>query len=195
MNTQPSSNEPKQSPQNSLFLVLLVLAVLFQSVVNLITLNEVRSLRTVLTQVNRTTDLSVGLPPGTLAPNFTLKNTDGDYISLSDYSDARVLLMFSSPTCPYCVQLYPEIKRYVQELKSSNVIFIMLSLGTPEENQWVKLEEDFSFEILNVERLQFTDYRIPGTPYFVLIDPNGEIRATVMVNRAEELEKLVNYTK
>lgn len=191
MDTQPS-NELKQSPQNSLFVVLLVLAVLLQSVVNLITLGEVRSLRAVLTQVNRTTDLSVGLPAGTLAPNFTLKNTDGDYISLSDYLDTHVLLMFSSPTCPYCVRLYPEIKRYVQELKPTNVIFIMLSLGTPQENQRVKREENFSFEVLHAERLQFTDYRIPGTPYFVLIDPNGKILETFTVNSAEELEKLVN---
>jgi len=197
LNTQPfSGDEPKQShPQNSLFVILLVLAVLFQSVVNLITLSEVRSLRTILTQVNRTTDLSAGLPLGTSAPDFSLKNTEGNYISLSDYLGTRVLLMFSSPTCPYCVQLYPEIKRYNQEMKLNSVVFIMLSSGTPEENQQLKLEEGFTFEILSADRRQFADYRIPGTPYFVLIDLDGKILATAMANSAEELDQLVNHIK
>lgn len=183
-------------PERSYLPILLVMAVLLQSVVNLVTLSEVRSLRFLQTAVGgNTTGISVGLPAGTEAPDFTLKNTNGRRVSLANYRGKRLLLMFSSPTCPYCVRLYPELRRFTETLQPADLTFVMLSAGTEEENSALKAKEDFAFEILAAGREQFIDYRIPGTPYFVLIAPNGKIILTETTNSAEGIAKIAASEK
>ncbi len=191
----PLDEESKQTSKDTIFIIFLVLAILLQSIVNFITLSEVRSLRKFLTQGIPRTDSLEGLSPGAQAPDFNIMNTEGDFIALSDFQGAHVLLMFSSPTCPYCILLFPELERLVQEMTSENVNFIMLSSGTPKENQELKLNEGFSFEVLNVSSQQFIDYNIPGTPFFVLIDQDGSIQEIIAVSSVEDLEKLFERIK
>ncbi len=49
-----------------------------------------------------------GLAVGDYAPDFTLKNTEGQMVSLVDYQDAKgFVVVFSCNTCPY-VKLYED---------------------------------------------------------------------------------------
>lgn len=48
-----------------------------------------------------------GLEIGTEAPAFTLPDTAGQKVSLSDFAGQRVLLAFSSVRCSHCTAMYP----------------------------------------------------------------------------------------
>ena len=49
-----------------------------------------------------------GVSIGDIAPNFTLKNIDGEMVSLSDYQDKKgVIVIFSCNHCPY-VKMYED---------------------------------------------------------------------------------------
>ena len=51
--------------------------------------------------------MPMGLNVGTSAPLFALSDTAGQLVSLRDFSGRRVLLAFTSTTCPACPQIYP----------------------------------------------------------------------------------------
>jgi len=89
----------------------------------------------------------------------------------------------------------PEVKRYVDTLKPDDVTFVMLSTGTVSENKNIKIQEAFSFEILAVQNTQFIEYRIPGTPYFVLVSADGIIKATQYAGSAEDIAAFVLSAK
>lgn len=185
----------KQHKHIPLFPMLLVIFLIFQLAISLLILREVRILSSLQLTARNTTNITAGLPVGSKAPSFTLNNTDGREVSLSDFYGRWVLLMFSSPSCRYCVNLYPEVKRYVDTLKPDDVTFVMLSTGTVSENKNIKIQEAFSFEILAVQNTQFIEYRIPGTPYFVLVSPDGIIKATQYAGSAEDIAAFVLSAK
>lgn len=56
---------------------------------------------------------STMLELGTQSPDFSLRDTDGNTVSLSDYSGSRkpLLVMFICNHCPYVKHVAPELKR------------------------------------------------------------------------------------
>jgi peroxiredoxin (alkyl hydroperoxide reductase subunit C) len=59
------------------------------------------------------------IPVGEQAPDFTLRNQDGEKVSLSDYKGRKVLLVFYpgdfSPVCGDQLSIYQEVKPQIAE--------------------------------------------------------------------------------
>ena len=71
---------------------------------------------------------STMLPLGTRAPDFTLTNTDGQSVSLSDFRDKKTLvIIFMCNHCPYVKHVAPELTRVSNEYMSKGVGFIGIS--------------------------------------------------------------------
>jgi methylamine dehydrogenase accessory protein MauD len=134
----------------------------------------------------------VGLFPGTKAPDFSLQNSDRQLISLKDYSGNALLMMFSQVGCPYCDNMYSNIKNFSEQ--HQHIQIIMVSMGTLEENKFLIENEKFSFTVLTADEAVFYDYHVPGTPFFMLIDENGMVVKHGFANSMEELESLANLT-
>jgi peroxiredoxin len=132
------------------------------------------------------TQESSGLEVETPAPTFTLKNTEGEMISLEDYSGQKVLLVFSSTKCPFCLESYPKLKTFSEQHKEMQVV--MISMGTEEENRALASEQGFTFPILAWENTVATDYLIPGTPFLYVIDERSMVADRGPASLLEELE-------
>jgi methylamine dehydrogenase accessory protein MauD len=175
---------------------LLIFVVFLQTAGLVVLLFEVRSLRAdigiLTTAGSSTVNSNEGLPAGANAPSFNLKDTGGKTVALSDSSvNGRLLLIFTSPTCHYCDELYPELKKYTDSELSKGLAIRMLSLGTVAQNQEIKSKQGFKFTILAATEKVFTDYRVPGTPFFVLINPNGQVVKAGSANNAEQIASFV----
>jgi len=83
-----------------------------------------------------------GLETGTQAPAFTLTNTEGQKISLTDLMTQRILLSFSSTHCPACAEMYPHLEALSEGRQEISVV--MVSRGTTEENRRLVEEQDFA---------------------------------------------------
>jgi hypothetical protein len=57
----------------------------------------------------RTRSALVGLPLGSLAPDFALPTVAGDRMTLSRWRGQRVLLIFFDPRCGFCRQMLPAL--------------------------------------------------------------------------------------
>lgn len=131
-----------------------------------------------------------GLPAGSPAPSFSLPDLAGHLVSLEDFAGRRLLLVFASPHCPACRKMYPHLRAFAEE--HPEVVVVMVSLGTPEENRAVAEEQGLGFPVLNGDEGVMRVYQVPGTPYGYGIDGAGVIRSSGFVSTLEELEVLAS---
>jgi len=135
----------------------------------------------------------MGLEIGELSPDFTLLDTEGSTVSLRDFEGRRILLAFSSTQCPACTKMYLHLKTFSES--QQDVQTLMISLGPANENQQLAQAQGFSFPVLPVltwDDPVIQDYRVPGTPFFYLIDDETVIVGAGFAGTLQQLEVLVN---
>ena len=104
-----------------------------------------------------TSDISIGEE----APNFTLKNLEGEEVSLSDYRGNIVLVNFWATWCKYCDIEMPDL----QKLDSENEDLVVLAVNVMEDESTVE------------------EYIEKGGYYFDLaLDKEGDIAKTYLVS-------------
>lgn len=131
----------------------------------------------------------VGLPIGSEAPNFELYDLAENPVTLNSFRENKILLIFSSPKCSACQEIYPDIEEFD---KTNSFMVLMISLGTTDENIALKNDYNFNFPILIWDHTVAQNYRVPGTPFFYLIDENGLIIKTGGRSAASDLRSFVN---
>jgi len=114
---------------------------------------------------------------GAQAPDFALRDLEGNDVRLSDYRGRTVLLTFWATWCGPCRLEMPEFESRYQELKDEGFIVLGVNFDEPEEAVRAFRDElDLSFPLLldpggSVQRL----YRIRGYPSSIFVDPQGEV--------------------
>jgi thiol-disulfide isomerase/thioredoxin len=131
---------------------------------------------------------------GHLAPDFVLKDLDGNTIRLSDLRGKMVFINFWATWCPPCRAEMPEIEAVHQEYKDKGVVVLGVDISEPESTvrQYVQ-QGGFSWPIvLDSTGKVARDYQIAAIPTSFFLDREGVIRAVnvgAMTSRAME-EKL-----
>jgi len=114
---------------------------------------------------------------GAQAPDFALRDLEGNDVRLSDYRGRTVLLTFWATWCGPCRLEMPEFEGRYQELKDDGFIVLGVNFDEPEEDVRAFRDElGLSFPLLldpggSVQRL----YRIRGYPSSIFVDPEGEV--------------------
>jgi peroxiredoxin len=121
-----------------------------------------------------------GLKAGTPAPLFHLPTIDGDTVSLEAYRGRRVLLVFTSPSCAPCDYLVPHLVKLHQQHSNTDLAFLMIGRGDPEENRRKAAAHGYTFPVALQNRWEISRlYGIFSTPVAFLIDENGVIVANI----------------
>lgn len=139
--------------------------------------------------------------------DFTLKNLDGEEVSLSQLKGKTVILDFWATWCGPCKDSFPGMQMAVDKYKDdSNVVFLFIDTweeGTPEKRE--KLVKDFisenkyTFNVLfdnpvkeGSRNFATTDkYEINGIPTKIILGPDGNIKFKAVGNIGSG-EQLVN---
>jgi methylamine dehydrogenase accessory protein MauD len=134
-----------------------------------------------------------GLPVGTPAPAFTLRDLDGEEVTLASLCAAGrpVLLLFIDPDCGPCEDLLPEVRGWQEGHAGEELTVAPISRGTPEENRPKASEHGLSGVLLQEDWELSSTYQVYGTPSAVLVGPDGTIRSLV-AEGAEEVEDLAS---
>jgi uncharacterized membrane protein YphA (DoxX/SURF4 family)/cytochrome oxidase Cu insertion factor (SCO1/SenC/PrrC family) len=123
-----------------------------------------------------------GLPVGTLAPNFALKDLEGNTVTL-DSLCARgklVLLAFVGPRCGPCWLLLPHLHRW-QETLSDRLTIALLAVGSDSDNMELIEEHGITGLFLHAGADLMKPYRVEGTPTTVLVTPDRRIASSAMM--------------
>lgn len=129
---------------------------------------------------------------GKVAPAFSLPDTAGVSVSLSDFRGKYVLLDFWASWCPPCRRENPNVVKAFNEYKDKNFTVVGISLDK-DKDKWLKAIADDHLTWTHLSDLKYWDSEIPalygvrGIPSNVLLDPEGVIIAKNITG--EELHK------
>jgi uncharacterized membrane protein YphA (DoxX/SURF4 family)/peroxiredoxin len=120
----------------------------------------------------------IGLPIGTLAPDFELRGLNGETRSLKTLwgQGKDVMLIFSSPHCTPCQAVMPNLAKWVREIGDApDLIFI--SRGSVQDNL-TKMKGFEPSRILLQRTFEVAEaYDCSATPSAVWVGADGTIRS------------------
>jgi peroxiredoxin len=103
---------------------------------------------------------AAGVGVGDKAPNFTLEDTAGNDVSLSDYSGKVVVLEWLNPDCPFVQRHYKAgtMKKLATAYGEKGVVWL-----TVNSTNYMDEAANAKFKASN------------GLPYTILVDQSGEV--------------------
>ena len=104
---------------------------------------------------------------GDIAPDFTLKYTDGTEFTLSQLRGKVVMLQFTASWCGICRNEMPHIEREIWQRHKENPDFVLVGVDREETKEVI---EDYTAKV--------------GTTYPMLIDENGDAFASYAVRKS-----------
>jgi peroxiredoxin len=134
---------------------------------------------------------------GNFAPDFTMNDTEGKPISLSQYKGQYVLVDFWASWCGPCRGENPNVVAAYKKYKNKNFTVLGVSLDE-DKDAWVKAIQKDGLTWKHISDLKGWQsavvpvYGIEGIPYNVLLDPEGKILATEL--REKELDAFLSKT-
>ncbi len=124
--------------------------------------------------------LSTMLELGTRAPDFSLPATDGNTVSLSDFKDAKgLLVIFMCNHCPYVIHLREALAAFAKECQDKGIAVVAINSNDadnyPADSAEKMVEEvasaGYTFPYLYDEDQSVAKaYRAACTPDFFLFD-------------------------
>jgi len=113
------------------------------------------------------------------APNFTLKTTNGESVSLSDFRGKPVMLTFWKIDCPACQFQIPYTQAFYDEWSSETIAVLTVNVGDS-----ISAVQDYvtglgiTYPVLLDRQGKVAQvYGIPGVPVTFLIDADGILKA------------------
>lgn len=128
---------------------------------------------------------STMMPLGTVAPDFSLVNVDGQTVSLDDFSDAPALVViFLCNHCPYVVYVADQIAQLANEYLAKGVAVVGINANdvanypadSPEQMVAEAEERGYQFPYLYDETQEVAKaYRAACTPDFFVFDGDRKL--------------------
>lgn len=124
-------------------------------------------------------DVPVGTDIGQRAPDFTLKDLEGNAISLSDFRGRPVLLNIMHTWCVPCNASAPDMAAAFEANKDKGLVILAVDVEEPAEAVEAFIAKyglTYPF-VLDPNGEVVRQYRVRGVPTSYFLDANGVIRA------------------
>ena len=123
-----------------------------------------------------------GLEVGMRAPDFTLRNLNGNLEGLSQFKDKVVILNFWATWCAPCLEEMPAFEKLYRRYRSQGLTVIAVSLDKGDTSKVEKFVDEHSLTFPVLLDLDGTAERIYPSftiPFTYVIDKRGRIAARV----------------
>lgn len=127
-----------------------------------------------------------GPPLGEAPPHEETQDSQGRPARIGGPGEAQ-LLLFVSPGCHLCEQVLPSLPAVARKHELAPYV---VADTDPEETVSQYERRRINARVV-AGNLVAQSYRVPGTPYVVVLDGLGVVRAKGTVNNLEQLEGLV----
>lgn len=120
---------------------------------------------------------------GQEAPDFELKDLDGNIVKLSDLKGKKVYLKFWASWCGPCLASLPEFEEMAQKKEDNLVVLSMAAPGYGNEQKedefrkWFAEQDHKNFPVLldSQDGKNFQAYKIQAFPTEYFIDSEGKV--------------------
>ena len=144
------------------------------------------------------------------APAFTLQNSQGEAVSLSDYKGKYVILEWTNHQCPYVVKHYgsDNMQSLQKKYTDEDVVWLSIISSAPGKQGYVSAEEANQLSadrnaapthvLFDPEGEVGKMYAAKTTPHMYIIDQEGELRYAGAIDSIKsanpaDIPKAVNY--
>jgi peroxiredoxin len=131
---------------------------------------------------------------GNKAPSFTLKDIDGNSVSLSDFPDRVVILDFWATWCHACKESSQELDRLYRKYKERGVIILGISIDRGddaiEKVRFFAERYKLSYPMLMDEQEVNKKYQVTHIPTTFILDKNHVIRKIFIGSIPELRDKI-----
>ena len=124
----------------------------------------------------------VGLEVGMQAPDFTLRNLNGNLEGLSEFKDQVVVLNFWATWCAPCLEEMPAFEKLYRRYRSQGLTVIAVSLDKGDKSKVEKFVDEHSLTfpvLLDLDGIAERIYPSFSIPFTYVIDKKGSIAARV----------------
>ena len=137
------------------------------------------------------------LEKGSLAPNFVLKNADGNEVSLSDFSGKRVVVYFyPKDSTPGCTRQACAFAAAYDDFKKRNITVIGISKDSVESHRKFAEKHDLPFILLADPELQAIQaYGVWQEKKLYGKVSMGVVRTTFIIDENGKIEKIMPKVK
>jgi thiol-disulfide isomerase/thioredoxin len=115
---------------------------------------------------------------GSAAPDFTLKDAEGETVKLSELKGSVVMIDFWATWCGPCIAAMPAVQKMHEEYKDKGVK--IYGINTWERGDAVKFKKDkgYTYGLLLKGDDVATQYGVTGIPAFFIMDHDGRVLYT-----------------
>ncbi len=114
--------------------------------------------------------------PGTVAPDFTLRDLGGKEVKLSDLHGRPVLLDFWATWCAPCRAVMPVVELLHREFNDKGLVVLGVDDEDPEVIVKFLQKSGYTLPTLHdPDRQVYNRYEVGGIPTMILIDKQGKI--------------------
>lgn len=146
------------------------------------------------------------------APDFSLVNSQGEQVSLSDYAGKYVVLEWTNHQCPYVVKHYgsENMQGLQKKYTDEDVVWLSIISSAPGKQGYVEPNEaneltstrnaSPSHVLFDPEGTVGKMYAAKTTPHMYIIDPDGDLRYAGAIDSIKsanpaDIPKAVNYVE
>ena len=127
-------------------------------------------------------DIVEGFRVGNLAPDFKLKNMEGQTVSLSDFRGQPVLVNFWATWCHYCLQEMPYLEQVYEDWAGEGLVMLAIDKGESKGRVEAFLENRplSMLVLLDIDESVSRKYMVLSIPATFFIDKDGIIQEKVV---------------
>ncbi len=137
-----------------------------------------------------------GAQVGGPAPDFQLKNINGQSISLSGFRGKPVLINFWATWCPFCRDEMPYLQQVYEEWSGKGLVVLAINIGeSPSEVKKFLQTHNLSLPVLlDTNEKVAQKYNVPPIPTTFFINSDGIIQQKIIgaFPNKEAIEKHLN---
>lgn len=131
------------------------------------------------------------------AADFTLKDLNGDSISLKSLRGKNVYINFWATWCPPCKAEMIELEKLYQETKNSDLVILAIDLGEDKKivSDFMR-KNNYNFKVVMSDTKTAEIYRISSIPVSIFIDKEGNIiNSQIGGMTYEQMKEQINKLK
>ena len=122
---------------------------------------------------------SVGVNVGQEAPDFSLKNLEGDTVHLKDFRGEKIVILdFWASWCGPCRRAIPELNKIQNDYEKKDVRVLGVNVGeSPSKVVAFKKQNMVKYPtLLDVKSTVAREYRVTGIPNLIMVDKDGIVQ-------------------
>jgi len=136
-----------------------------------------------------------GLPLGLPAPVKQVVDWSGKTHLLGKPSNRKLMLLFTSPSCPWCEKLVPHLSGFAASHDRELEVLVISTAKMSEDDQRAyarRIKCDSNLRLVASPKLAEV-YKVHFTPFATVLDKKGIVRTTGVPNGLKKLKSLLVF--